>query len=248
MHRQLALNWFAKMPILGYWNARNRATARMLKYPARTILLTATVMAALLRFALANTTTPRTIDLSGYCNFALTNSPIGTGSLNGANNLATLAAGKNSYSATPFEVSGIIQLTGKQALLAGRNFPEKVEGIKVGSGCSLIHLLHGAGWSDLEKTTIANLVLHFSDGAQHAVPIVYGQHVFDWWENDEQPADKDTSVAWKGANKISTMFGTELRIYKTTFQNPKPGATIDHVDFISAKRQSAPFLLGLTVE
>jgi hypothetical protein len=190
----------------------------------------------------------RTIDLRSYCNYGLTNSLIGTGTLEGPNNLAALLPGTRSFGSVPFDVSGVIQLTGNQAVLAKRNFPEKVEGIKVGSACKRLHLLHGAGWNELENTPIANLVVHYSDGTSATIPIVYGTHVYDWWVNDEKPTDPATEVAWTGANRVSKMFGTDLRVYKTTFANPKPGAVIDHIDFASTKKESAPFLLGLTVE
>lgn len=190
----------------------------------------------------------RTIDLRGYCNYGLTNSLIGTGSLQGPNNLAALQPGTRSFGAIPFDVSGIIQLTGHQAVLAKRKFPDKVEGIKIGLACNHIFLLHGAGWNEVENTPIANLVVHYNDGTSASVPIVYGIHVYDWWVNDEKPTDPATEVAWTGVNRVSKMFGTDLRVYKTTFSNPKPGAVIDHIDFASTKKESAPFLLGLTVE
>jgi hypothetical protein len=190
----------------------------------------------------------RPIALRDYCNFSLTNSLIGAGPLNGANNLASLPKGTNAFANIPFDVSGVIQLNSQQAIIARRAFPDKVSGIKIGATCSLIHILHGAGWNEVPATKIATLLLKFEDGETKEIPIIYGQHVYDWWENDEAPADKQTAVAWTGVNPISKLFGASLRLYKTSFANPKPGAVIESVDFISLKKESAPFLLGLTLE
>ncbi len=212
--------------------------------------------AAILAFCLLNSReassagspTVRPIPLRDYCNYGLTNSLIGAGPLNGANNLASLPVGTNSFGQVPFDVSGIIQLSGQQAIIARRSFPEKALGIKVGAACAHIHILHGAGWSEVPHTIIATLALNYSDGTRREIPIVYGKHVYDWWENEDVPEDTQTIIAWTGMNRISRMFGTTLRIYKTTFANPHPGVPISTVDFISAKKESAPFLLGLTIE
>jgi hypothetical protein len=179
----------------------------------------------------------RTINLSNYCNLGLAESLIAGGSLQ-----------SKAFAAIPFDVSGIIQLSSPRALIFRQNFPERVSGIKVDAGCKNLHLLHGAGWNSAADTTIATLTLNYADGDKRNIPIVYGKHVFDWLENQEEPSDESTSVAWTGATAVTKAAGTELRLYKTTFANPKPGATIASVDFISAGKYAAPLLLGLTLE
>jgi hypothetical protein len=37
-------------------------------------------------------------------------------------------------------------------------------------------------------------------------------------------------------------------LFRQTWRNPKPDVRIDHVDFVSAKRSSAPFLVAITAE
>jgi len=212
---------------------------------ARRFAILLTIVA---QFVYAAAALPRLIDLHPHCNLALTNSPIGAGPLNGANNLAALPAGTNLFAEVPFNVSGVVQLTSQQAVIARRKFPDHITGIKVDAPASRIHLLHGAGWNDLEETQIAKWVIHYADGQTHQIPIVYGTHVYDWWENEDVPKDRQTKLAWTGMNPISKRFGTNLRIYRTTFANPRPAVAISHLDFHSAKKQSAPFLLGLTVE
>ena len=42
--------------------------------------------------------------------------------------------------------------------------------------------------------------------------------------------------------------GSSLRLFKRTYDNPKPELTIETLDFISTQAESAPFLVALTVE
>jgi hypothetical protein len=39
-----------------------------------------------------------------------------------------------------------------------------------------------------------------------------------------------------------------VRLYKSRFENPRPGAEILTIDYISTRTEAAPFLLGLTIE
>ena len=192
----------------------------------------------------------RMVDLSGRYNFALTNSLIGKGPLHGPNHLGALPAGQSLFADVPFEVAGVLQLASKQSVLAGKKFPEKIGGIRIGAKAGVIHLLHGAGWDDVPNTPIAKMILHFADGNQAEAQIVYGRHVTDWWDNheDSRPNDRGTAVAWQGHNRVSKMFGTEIRVYRTPFRNPRPDAEISEISFVSANNNAAPFVLGVTIE
>jgi hypothetical protein len=181
--------------------------------------------------------TYRTVNLSSYCNIGLNESLIGGSSFPSM-----------SFASVPFEVSGIIQLSSQRGAVQGRNFPESVTGIKVESACKTLNVLHAARWNAASQTKIATLTLNYADGDKREIPIVYGKHVCDWLDNQENPSDESTTVAWTGANRVTKAAGTDLRIYKTTFVNPRPGATIASVDFVSARKEAAPLLLGLTLE
>lgn len=39
-----------------------------------------------------------------------------------------------------------------------------------------------------------------------------------------------------------------LRLFKSTFRNPRPDLEIATIDYVSTDTAAAPFLLGLTVE
>jgi hypothetical protein len=72
------------------------------------------------------------------------------------------------------------------------------------------------------------------------------------WGRNEYPDGKNSELAWTGTNPALKQYGGDhpgsLRIYKTTFENPQPGATITAIDYVSTMQNSSPFLIGLTIE
>jgi hypothetical protein len=171
------------------------------------------------------------------------------------NNLATFPRGRQVFSGVPFQVNGIVQLSGKKNLEWGRTeYPEAVKDIKLGKTVRQFHLLHGAGGVyDGDGTIIAKLVLHYADRSEQAIEIKTGEHVRDWWGDPTQAVTgKNSELAWKGSNPAIQKYGGakpgSLRIYKTTFANPQPDVSVTSIDYISTMRNSASFLMGLTIE
>lgn len=171
------------------------------------------------------------------------------------NNLAAFPKGRQVFLKTPFQVSGVLQLSGKKLEEWGRNeFPERIDNIQVGRVCSELHLLHGAGGVyDRDDVMIAKLILHYSDNSTKEIEIKNGVHVRDWWGEPKQPiTDTNSVLVWTGTNPAVKKYGGEnpgsLRIYKTTFKNPQPGLSLTSIGYTSTMQNSSPFLLGLTVE
>jgi len=50
-------------------------------------------------------------------------------------------------------------------------------------------------------------------------------------------------VAWNDSEA-----GVPLRLFKRTWENPRPDVIIDRIDFVSRKTEAAPFLVALTAE
>jgi hypothetical protein len=93
-------------------------------------------------------------------------------------------------------------------------------------------------------------VWHYESG-QEASPILYGQDVRDWWWRPESPVESTSDrsrVAWTGSNPIAQEKGYKLRLYLTTIENPRPEEMVRSLDYVSAMKASAPFLIALTVE
>ncbi len=200
-----------------------------------------------------------TIDLKPYMDAKLTDGPVGSGSNNG-DSFAALPAGVHLYGGIPFDVKGVVYLTGGWIRRFRRGYPLEMDGIKIGRRCAKIHLLHTAAaisFDDYGKT-VAKLVLHYSDGSKKELKIDAGKQVINWWaplfQTGVSPSnlktDPGTEVAWSGTNGY---IGREepdesIVLCRTTFENPKPSVELSSIDYVSMNTIAVPMMLGLTVE
>jgi hypothetical protein len=202
----------------------------------------------------------KTINLKPWINAALVDSLGGRDDASG-NSLAGLPQGVHIFGGIPFDVEGRLQLMGRKLLDGETLLPVRVRNIKVAAKCVRIHLLHGANGitEDMTGKNIASLVLHYSDGSQARIPIVAGEQVRDWWGpiydtaagwNSCKPTASGSELAWAGGNPRINDEEPELslRLYQSTFANPKPELEIASVDFVSSVTDAAPFFVGLTLE
>src|SRR5881628_1011086 len=60
--------------------------------------------------------------------------------------------GRQTFDGIPFEMSGILELTGMGAAWDGFVFPGRYEGIQVRRKAQWIHLLHGTGYDESDGT------------------------------------------------------------------------------------------------
>jgi hypothetical protein len=193
----------------------------------------------------------RLIDLTGKYNALLTEQwhPDANGLPEGVNNLANLPRGIQKLGDTEFDVRGVIQLTGTQAEFAGAAFPDAQTAIKVGQKCKRLQVLQATGWRTEDGTPIGKYVLHYAGGAQATLDIIYGVDARDWWLSSSEPKDaKIATIAWSGSNPAADAVGGSLRLFKRTYDNPKPELAIESIDFVSTQSESAPFLVALTLE
>ena len=148
-----------------------------------------------------------------------------------------------------FDVRGIVQLSGRSAVdqLSVR-FPNEVKDIKIDRLCEQLHFLHAAGWVSADGTKVGFFRVHYQDGKTEDIPIIYGTHVRDWWAAPDARPVTASEVAWKGSNRASTASRMSLQVYKTTWKNSRPDASIASLDYVSTMSPSAPFLLALTTE
>jgi hypothetical protein len=166
------------------------------------------------------------------------------------NNLATLPTGRQELGGVVFDVQGLIQLQGQCWVKRRYVLPEKITGIPVHRAGRKVHILHAnSGFGDPTGTTVARLVLHYSDGQQSTLDILHRVNVLDYWAwKPETPRDTNTVVAWTGESPATAKRGFGVRLCRTTFQNPYPNKRIETIDYVSAMAGSAPFLVALTVE
>jgi hypothetical protein len=184
------------------------------------------------------------IDLSAYYNGALDESWQVGGVTN--NTLAGLPQGSHEYGGVKFDIRGVVQVGGRAAAeQLSVTFPKAIAMIPIHRKGAKVHFLHACGWAAEPGTVVGHYVLHYANGESRERPIVYGQDVRDWWAAPDAAAK--ARVAWSGPNAANPG-GPPKSIYLMTWDNPLAGVEIASLDYTSTMSESAPFLLGITVE
>ena len=194
---------------------------------------------------------PRLVDLTGKYYSPLTEQwhPNASGLPENENHLGSLPRGIQTFNGVEFDVRGVIQVNGTAAEFAGAAFPDSANGIKIGKKCKRLHFLHATGWSSDDGTAIGKYVLHYAGGQTATLDIIYGVDLRDWWVgSDGNKQIKSATVAWTGSSPAADAVGSSIRLFKRTYDNPKPELEIQTLDFVSTKAESAPFLVAITAE
>jgi hypothetical protein len=192
--------------------------------------------------------TPQQIDLSAHYNLGLRESVDG---LEG-NDLAELLPGVQTLAGVHFDVRGIVRLGQKDGPSPS---PESIRDIRVGQRCRWLHFLQATPSNSELGTQVGSYILHFADGHREELPIVYGQDLANWWfyglpwELRELKGRRHALVAWAGDNcPARRKLDASICLWKSTRENPHPDVEVVSIDFVSASKGTAPFLVGLTVE
>jgi len=164
------------------------------------------------------------------------------------NNLANLPQGEQTLEGVKFKIGEkLIQLTSTQQSVAAK--PEKVEGIKVDAKTAKLHILHATGWETEDGARIGEYTVNWDDGSSATIPIEYGKDVLDWWCNPNSGEPARSKVAWKGDNEGAKSLNCTIRLYMTTWENPKPDTKIKSIDYSTNKKTpAAPFCVAITAE
>src|SRR5262245_40882835 len=152
---------------------------------------------------------------------------------------------------------GVIQL-GSKVL---KEKPDKVEDIGVGKKFTKLHILHATGygggpntpgteWYVEDDTLIGEYKINYQDKSSEVIPIEYGKDVRDWWFRDDEKETSRAKVAWKGDNDLAKQYGCRIRLYLTTWKNPKPDQKVISIDYIGRKNDTvaAPFCVAMSIE
>jgi hypothetical protein len=195
------------------------------------------------------------IDLKDKCNHKLTEKFHQTDT--DENNLA-IETGKQKLGDVEFKIGeGVIQLGSTLV----KDDPEKVEGIKVGQKFIKLHIIHACGYGGgpntegsaghvADDTPIGEYKIYYDDKTTETIPIVYGQDVRDWWFAEGEKEPSRSKVVWKGENEQSKKYKCGVRLYMTTWKNPKPDKKVVTIDYIGRKSDTpaAPFCVAMTAE
>jgi WD40 repeat protein len=180
------------------------------------------------------------IDLSAYFNGSLDSEPMGR-SIPARPFLDNLPRGFQILPGSnriQFDLRGVVQLNHADEF---PGVPRSVEGIQIGQKCHRLYFLQATGWRESEDAAIGAYILHYADGTQQEVPILYGQDLLEWISPDSD-ALRIATVAWTGTNSERGA----IRLFERTWQNPHPDVEIETLDFVSKMTKCAPFLIAIT--
>lgn len=187
----------------------------------------------------------KTIDLSGF----YTNSLDDEIHHKPGNDLKAVPHGVSEFAGTTFDVNGLIQLSGSISKeKTGQDYPHSVTGIQVHAKGRAIHFLQCSSWHDVAGAKIGEYRVRYAGGYVETIAIVYQGSVVDWWYMAGAALPADAQVAWTGDNDRTRGLGHSIQLYKYSWSNPRPDIEIEEIDFVSAGKESAPFLMAITVE
>lgn len=178
------------------------------------------------------------------------------------NSLQSLPSGLLILDGVDFDVRGIVQVAGRELEAMGGHYPNTITGIPVGQKCRLLHFLQASGWNCSDGTVLGRYVVHYSNGHEEIIPIVYGFDLRDWHVRaDNSTRASRAKVVWAGltfnrerveAGRVEQQGQGQvlepIRLFKSTWVNPLPDTEIASIDFVSALAKAAPFLVALTAE
>jgi tetratricopeptide (TPR) repeat protein len=142
---------------------------------------------------------------------------------------------------TEFDLRAVIALYGTDATDSGQGV-----GIPIGQKCRRLHILHVAnGPKNQDGIEVGAYRLHYADGHQQQIPIIYGEHLRshdpDW---DPQVALATNTKAWVG----NTPAKSRIRLFETAWESDRPEVAIVSLDFLSSRAGTFLFLFAITAE
>ncbi len=190
---------------------------------------------------------PRLIDLSSHYTEPLNDPEKLLDTL--LNDLSYLPRGLQRLGKTEFDVRGIIQLfsIGNSKWMRS---PGRVGDIPINLRSTVLHFLHATKGGVTVGVSVGQYIIHYAEGQQETVPIVYGENTWDWRikNGSKRPIKDAVVVAWHGTNPAVEKEGGALELYDFTWTNPHPDQVIHSIDCVSARSAAAPFLIAITAE
>jgi|GEM_PF-5182345 len=163
---------------------------------------------------------------------------------------------RRDFGGVPFQVGpGYVRLRGNHR----PTLPAEVNGIRVNLSFDKLHILHGTEYGAFGGPThrfhvddgvvLGSYRVRFVDNTEQSIPIVYGQDVRDAFTWDRSRPVSRGRVAWTGHSPATLKEGVSLRLYLTTWTNPRPDVEVASIDYISVGNTAAsPFCVALTAE
>jgi hypothetical protein len=171
------------------------------------------------------------------------------------NTLSVVPLGEKKFADVKFKVEKSYLQLGSPVLTKER--PDKIEGIKVERMAEKLHFLHSTAFGKAEPKIedgdlVAEYRIQYADGKVETVKVKYGEDLRDFWYAKEEPnpAPKTREkVAWEGENEASKARNNGIRLYLSTWKNPRVSTRIASIDFVKAADcVAAPFCIAISAE
>lgn len=164
--------------------------------------------------------------------------------------LRELAIGPQVFGGTVFDVRGLVLFSQNPEW---GHLPTRVDGIRLGKKLVRLHFLHSSGGRDIRMKTgdrIGHYRLHYVDGQSVELPIRFNVDASDWWEYPHLPQElPQASVVWRGVTMKGRPQGPQrIRLFKRTWDNPRPDIEIARLDVVAEHPVTTPVLIALTAE
>jgi len=101
--------------------------------------------------------------------------------------MGNLPLGQNDLNGNQYDTRGIIYLSGRQQDQRRGNknpYPKKAGGIRVNQKLNNLKFLQATTWTDPDGTPVANYIVYYEDNTTAVVPVVYGVHLRDWYQEE----------------------------------------------------------------
>jgi hypothetical protein len=205
---------------------------------------------------------PNLIDLTPHYTACLEAATYFTGGVEMAD-FRNLPTGQVKFAGVEFDVRGVIQLRrtdpkGRAFQPSWDEYPQEIAGLAVNRRIARLHTLQGASGEEVLDTKygmpIARLIWHYVDGTQAATEVIYGRDLRGMWLPDSKAGAPDHTELGKLVwDDRATEWGLAVvqgmvRLYMTSYDNPRPELKVVSLDYVSTMTAAAPFLVALTVE
>ncbi len=154
--------------------------------------------------------------------------------------------GVKTLDGTPFDIRGLVQLNDRTAIDLYYKFPQQVNGIEVGVEGNQIHFLHATVSDDRPGTPVAIYQIHLSNGDVHDHVVRFGLDINEMTRAHDSP--RPECAVWIAPNSTPFSNESDALLHQSTWNNPTPEHSIDHVDMKIADGRAQPFLVAMTVE
>jgi len=111
--------------------------------------------------------------------------------------------------------------------------------------------LQGTLWVAPTRDVVGWLIWHYADGLTERAAVAYGADTARFWADAQQLKDEAgyPEPAWKHHQSVEEVMRERwLRLYKQSWDNPRPDVPVKSVDFVSnTNSPAAPFIVSINV-